>query len=101
MIAGLVQQPAALPARVASWPVLVWVGQRSYGIYLWNLPIVALIAATPVPGVAQMPVKLALTFLIPALSFRYIERPCLQLKHRFEAGRATAQPVLERTKAPA
>lgn len=82
LVAGLMQ-PGVL-ARIASLPPLVWIGQRSYGIYLWNLPIVALVAATPVPSSAQIPVKLALTIIIPALSYRFVEQPCLRLKGRYE-----------------
>ena len=69
--------------RLAAWRPLVWVGERSYGIYLWNLPLVAIVAATPVPDPAQAPLKLALTFLVPALSYRFVERPCLRAKERF------------------
>jgi peptidoglycan/LPS O-acetylase OafA/YrhL len=58
LIAGLTQQPAGLPARLLSLRPLVWVGQRSYGIYLWNLPIVALIAATGLNHKLQLVIKI-------------------------------------------
>lgn len=85
VVAGLADADARSTSlhRLAAWRPLVWVGERSYGIYLWNLPIVAVIAATPVPGPAQMPVKLVLTFLVPALSYHFVERPCLRLKSRY------------------
>lgn len=83
MVAGLADARSTSLHRLAAWRPLVWVGERSYGIYLWNLPIVAIIAATPVPGPAQMPVKLVLTFLVPALSYHVVERPCLRLKSRY------------------
>jgi peptidoglycan/LPS O-acetylase OafA/YrhL len=85
LVAGLADARSTSLHRLAAWRPLVWVGERSYGIYLWNLPIVAIIAATPVPGPAQMPVKLVLTFLVPALSYQLVERPCLRLKSRYAA----------------
>lgn len=98
MVAGLADGRSTPLHRLAAWQPLVWVGERSYGIYLWNLPIVAIIAATPIPGPAQMPVKLVLTFLVPALSYRLVERPCLRLKDRYTTGdavsvRRPSQPV--------
>lgn len=94
LVAGLVDGRSTPLHRLASLRPLTWVGERSYGIYLWNLPVVAIIAATPVPGPAQMPVKLLLTFLVPALSFRYVERPCLRVRGRFGAGRSQPAAVL-------
>jgi peptidoglycan/LPS O-acetylase OafA/YrhL len=82
LIAGVAQQPGGLPARLLSLKPLVWVGQRSYGIYLWNLPIVALIAATSLNDDLELLIKIGLTFLIPALSYRWVERPFLRLKAR-------------------
>jgi len=75
-------------SRVLSSRPLVWIGQRSYGIYLWNLPLVAIVAYTPLADNVQLVVKLALTFAIPALSYRYLEKPFLRLKDRFEPGPA-------------
>ena len=82
MIGGLAQQPSGLPSRLLSIKPLVWIGQRSYGIYLWNLPIIALIASTSFSDNQQLAIKIGLTFLIPALSYLWIERPLLRLKRR-------------------
>lgn len=68
---------------------LVWVGKRSYGIYLWNAPLLALTGLIPVRGLIQLPIAAALIFAIPAASFRFIETPFLQLKHRFASRRTT------------
>lgn len=87
LIAGLLQHPDQPLSRLAATPVLVWIGRRSYGIYLWNLPIVALVAATPLPGPASTAVKLALSFAIPAISFVLVEQPFLRLKDRYAARR--------------
>jgi len=92
VVLGFVGERSSALTSVASLRPLVWIGQRSYGIYLWNLPIVALIAATPLPGPFQMPVKLALSFVVPALSYRFVEQPFLQRKARYSS-RPAAEEV--------
>lgn len=78
-------QEAWLSKALATAP-MVWVGQRSYGIYLWNLPMISLLAFMG-PGVLAVGIKLILCFLVPALSYRYVEKPFLRLKSRFTAAR--------------
>lgn len=63
---------------------LVWLGRRSYGLYLWHYPVVVAVAAE-LSGAGWLlraalivPVSLALT----ALSWRYVETPFLRLKDR-------------------
>jgi peptidoglycan/LPS O-acetylase OafA/YrhL len=55
---------------------LRWLGERSYGIYLWHLPIVILLLgvnARPNPGVVLA--GAALVVVAAALSFRFVEEP--------------------------
>lgn len=77
---------------LASIP-MVWVGRRSYGIYLWHAPI-AVAVSTPLtvilagkepPWVLSLVTYLFCAFCVAAISFRYVERPLLDLKHRFES----------------
>jgi peptidoglycan/LPS O-acetylase OafA/YrhL len=91
LIAGVVQNPAGPLARLLSLKPLVWVGRRSYGIYLWNLPIVAVIAATSLSDHLQLVVKIGLTFLIPALSYRWVELPFLHMKARLRERESKAK----------
>jgi peptidoglycan/LPS O-acetylase OafA/YrhL len=65
-------------ARALATPPLLWVGRRSYGIYLWHWPIFVVLR----PGVdldaSGWPVQLArvaLTLLAAELSYRYVEMP--------------------------
>ena len=77
---------------------LLWVGRRSYGLYLWHWPIFN--AALDHWGHAKVagPVALPLTFLCAWASYRWIEMPFLRLKRKFSRARA---PVDEVVTAPA
>lgn len=65
-----------LSFRILSHPLSQWIGNRSYSLYLWHWPIV-LLGATILP-IQNYAVKLTLifvSFVISALSFKYIENP--------------------------
>lgn len=60
---------------LASRPAL-WIGLRSYGLYLWHWPIYVLGRWTT--GVSSFPFQalaVALTFLLAAASYRWLEHP--------------------------
>ncbi len=57
---------------------LRWIGQRSYGIYLWYWPVFDLTRPrldVPLDGVALFVVRLVVTVALAALSFRFVETP--------------------------
>jgi peptidoglycan/LPS O-acetylase OafA/YrhL len=65
---------------------LTYLGEISYGVYLYHMPVFWLVGGYRVQqgepwmmGVA----KVALTFIVATLSYRYIEKPILSLKDRF------------------
>ena len=63
------------------FPALTWVGQRSYGIYLWHWPAFLIADAMAPQGIGTPGwwivriIALGLTLVIAALSFRYLEQP--------------------------
>jgi len=61
------------PPRILAWAPFVRLGEISYGVYLWHLPIWALLlnSGVPLPGLST----LALSALVAALSYRFVERP--------------------------
>jgi len=68
-------------AIVAGLPPLRWLGVRSYAMYLWHWPVIALTEA--VAGVqTQTPslrvVETGWTLVLAALSWRYVESPVLR-----------------------
>ncbi len=71
-----VASPSSLLGGVLGCAPLRWVGVRSYGIYLWQWPIIVL--ASPMPGAISWPtalLEIAATLIIAGLSWRYIEDP--------------------------
>ena len=77
LIAACVQ-PDGVLARVFSLPLLVWLGQRSYSIYLWHFPLFALM--NPVGDVSAKPwwvylIECGVVLLAAELSYRFIETP--------------------------
>ena len=56
---------------------LRWVGVRSYGIYLWHVPIILLTnpSERAAPSLSRAILQLAATFVVAALSWRFVEEP--------------------------
>ena len=63
--------------RVLGIAPLRWVGERSYGIYLWHMPVVAFLPERTLYGqdVLRGVLIVALTLLIAELSWRFVEDP--------------------------
>jgi peptidoglycan/LPS O-acetylase OafA/YrhL len=73
--------PDAMLSRVLSWPVLVGIGQVSYGIYIWQS---AWVIYAPGDGLVHSAAVVALTATSAMLSWVLVEQPALRLKRRFE-----------------
>ena len=76
VLIAAVAHPRTGIGRALGVAPLRWVGERSYGIYLWHLPIILLVAGVNVrssPGVVAA--EAAVVIVAAALSFRYVEEP--------------------------
>ncbi|MBK8802681.1 MAG: acyltransferase [Fibrobacteres bacterium] len=91
-IAGTTETRGLLQNVLASRPVL-WIGVRSYSIYLWHWPIFALLRWTSgLQSVPTMVIGLSLSFLLGDLSYRWIETPSRRRHHL--AGDSTKKVLL-------
>jgi peptidoglycan/LPS O-acetylase OafA/YrhL len=95
LITHLVTQPFRWLRAVLEWRPALWVGRRSYGLYLWHNAIFWMLTSVEAPQYPSLRfdvVRLALSFTAAALSYRYLEAPLLRLKSRFS--QVEAQDVL-------
>lgn len=69
--------PASRLALLVGARPMRWIGERSYGIYLWHFPIIILTTPAGATGVnlARAAAQVAATIGIAALSWRYVENP--------------------------
>ncbi len=77
LLVAAAAHPRSITARVLGVAPLQWIGERSYGIYLWHLPVIALMPERLLEGVtwARALIAAALTVGISALSWWAIENP--------------------------
>jgi peptidoglycan/LPS O-acetylase OafA/YrhL len=69
--------PLTVTSRALALPPLVWLGQRSYGLYLYHWPIYQLIRniAGKQMKFHEFVIAMGITIVITELSYRYIETP--------------------------
>ena len=73
-------------SRLAHAVPLVKIGQISYGLYLWHLPVFRRVALQDIDlsGPALVALKFGLAFALAIASYVLVERPALRLKRRFQ-----------------
>ncbi len=69
--------PASRLGPIVGCRPMRWVGERSYGIYLWHLPIIVLTTPESAhgPDLLRAALQVAATFGVAELSWRYVENP--------------------------
>ena len=78
LIAATVHPASQLVPWLLGFAVFRWIGVRSYGIYLWHWPIYMVTrphSDVPLTGLPLLVLRLTLTFVAAALSYRYVEEP--------------------------
>jgi peptidoglycan/LPS O-acetylase OafA/YrhL len=93
-------QAGGATRRVMGWRPLMWIGMVSYGVYLWHVAVVSLLAETSDPahfsasglGLAKklhfattpilLVLTLAITAAIAAFSYYFVELPFLRRKEK-------------------
>jgi peptidoglycan/LPS O-acetylase OafA/YrhL len=84
VITHITLSPDSSLSRVLRNSIVVWIGRRSYGLYLWHWPVYELCRLLPEPLILIS--AIAGSFIVAALSYRFIESPFLRLKRRYSAG---------------
>jgi peptidoglycan/LPS O-acetylase OafA/YrhL len=84
LILGLVECTGRL-RRAVDHPVALWVGARSYALYLWHYPIFSILEQYHLGTIRTALIGLPATFIIAWVSGRWIEAPFLRLKDRLHA----------------
>lgn len=76
LVTAVVVHPGA---RLGTWlgrEPLRWIGERSYGIYLWHYPVIVL--TTPLgaaPSLVRATLQVGASIGLAALSWKYVEQP--------------------------
>lgn len=86
--------PATKLGPIVGCKPMRWIGERSYGIYLWHFPIIILTTPEGQQGVdlIRAALQIAAIFGVAALSWKYVENPIRhgalgRIYHQWKAGR--------------
>jgi len=91
VVVSVALRPVRLAARALSWHPLTWIGQRSYGVYLYHPLCLALLAPRlGTDGPAALAATLIFSTCAAAVSYHYVETPFLRLKERAKNRHETA-----------
>lgn len=70
-------KPTPFVRYVLGSKIAVWIGLRSYSLYLWHYPIMIWLTMTGMPSDIRKIWTLLLSFILADLSYRLVERPFL------------------------
>lgn len=85
LVLGTATANVARPLRWLTWAPLLWIGVRSYGIYLWHWPVIIFVGepmGIDLPRVPLMILQVAVTLVLADLSHRLVERPVRRSRTR-------------------
>jgi peptidoglycan/LPS O-acetylase OafA/YrhL len=78
LIAATVHPASRLSPKVFGVTPLLWIGVRSYGIYLWHWPVFMVTrphSDVPLTGIPLLTLRLAITLVLAMLSYKFVEEP--------------------------
>jgi peptidoglycan/LPS O-acetylase OafA/YrhL len=86
LLVDLLTRPASPLSMLLQLKPLQWIGQRSYGCYLWHWVIFTFVSSWALPKWATLGIDFPATLAVAALSYRFIERPFLERKRKLTGG---------------
>jgi peptidoglycan/LPS O-acetylase OafA/YrhL len=78
LVVAVTVHPGARLGRLLGVAPLLWLGVRSYSVYLWHWPVFMLSRPdldVPLHGLPLMVARLSVTLLLADLTYRYVETP--------------------------
>ena len=78
VVIAVVVHPRSLFGRGLGWAPFVWIGKRSYGMYLWHYPLLLLMNprnSTADPNPLYLLLQLGVIVGVAALSYSFVENP--------------------------
>lgn len=88
-------RPASWISTLLAWQPLVWVGQRSYGLYLYHRTL-TMLAPELAPGLTLRylgPIVVGVALVLAEISFRFVERPVQTWGREWRRTRRQRLPV--------
>jgi peptidoglycan/LPS O-acetylase OafA/YrhL len=85
--------PSGFVNSALSSPILAGLGLISYGLYLWHMPVFWAVNQLNLPTVADVPLRLSVSFITAVISFYVIELPFLRLKDRIPVRQPKTIPM--------
>ena len=79
--------PGSKLSNVLGFAPLVWIGKRSYGLYLWHWPVFQLTRErvdVDINGWELFAVRMFVTLILVEISYQYIERPIRERRMNLE-----------------
>lgn len=87
MVAHLIDDRGRSCSRsLLGWGPMVWLGQRSYAVYLWHWPMA--LWTNELPNPIGVPLGLGATLIAAELSWRLVEQPAAEMGRRLRTKRA-------------
>ncbi len=90
ILIAVLAHPASRLAVLVGCKPLRWLGQRSYGLYLWHFPVITLSTPqvdTGEPSVIRAVLQVLVSLALAELSWRFVEQPIRRKGFRYAFGR--------------
>jgi peptidoglycan/LPS O-acetylase OafA/YrhL len=78
VVIAVLAHPASRLGSIVGCKPLRWIGLRSYSLYIWHFPVIILSSpnvSTEESGILRIIVQVGVSFLLAALSYKYVEEP--------------------------